>query len=53
MMKLLEQAKAFLENAPAVTEIELTDGTNRVRIVRAVPPTFPRPLRAHANLPLR
>ena len=37
MNKLLEQAIAFLEDNPTVTEIELSDGTNRVRIVRAIP----------------
>ncbi len=37
MKKLLEQAKKFLEENPNLNEIELSDGINKIRIIRNSP----------------
>ena len=37
MKKLLEQAKKFLEENPELNEAELSDGINKVRVVRSIP----------------
>jgi len=37
MENLLKQAKKFLDENPSFNEVELSDGINRVRVVRNSP----------------
>ena len=37
MESLLEKAYKFLSEHPEINEVELSDGTNRVRVVRNAP----------------